>query len=60
MEMEMSTFGPYRVIKCKCGWPTCESYQVRGVAPEAKFTKEQAEAVALALTNEERNRDQDH
>jgi hypothetical protein len=39
----------YLAIPCQCGWPSCKSWQVRGVAPEAKFSKEQAEAVAQLL-----------
>jgi hypothetical protein len=39
----------YRAIECQCGWPSCKSWQVRGLAPEAKFTKERAEAVADLL-----------
>lgn len=39
----------YEAIPCRCGDPTCKSYQVRGIALEAKFDRVQALAVAKLL-----------
>lgn len=39
----------YTPIPCPCGHSACDKYQVRGIAPEAKFTLPQAIAVARVL-----------
>ena len=39
----------YRAMPCQCNWPTCKRWQVRGIAPEAKFDEVQARAVADLL-----------
>jgi len=39
----------YLVIPCQCDWPSCKMWQVRGLAPEAKLDRKQAEAVADLL-----------
>lgn len=47
----------YTAMRCPCGHVACTSWQVKGIAPEAKFTGRQARAVAALLNMMEQHPD---